>query len=130
MAKKVRSYSTEFKAEAVKKIADNNGNISATAKQLSIAMQTLSNWHKKANQQIFSISSMCRVLSVKPSSYYDWLSRDISDQHIHCNQSELLVKAAHSDTKERYGYERLHAHPLPCQGSSPKYHNMTLSYTY
>ena len=50
MTKKVRTYSNEFKAEAVKKIADNNGNISATAKQLGIAMQTLSNWHNKANQ--------------------------------------------------------------------------------
>ncbi len=40
MTKKVRTYSDEFKAEAVKKIADNNGNISATAKQLGIAMQT------------------------------------------------------------------------------------------
>ena len=37
MTKKIRSYSDEFKAEAVKKIADNNGNISATAKQLGIA---------------------------------------------------------------------------------------------
>ena len=50
MAKKIRTYSTAFKAEAVKKIADNNGNISATAKQLSIDMQTLSNWQNKANQ--------------------------------------------------------------------------------
>ncbi len=50
MTKKVRTYSDEFKAEAFKKIADNNGNISATAKQLGIAMQTLSNWHNKANQ--------------------------------------------------------------------------------
>ena len=50
MTKKVRSYSDEFKAEAVKKIADNDGNISAIAKQLGIAMQTLSNWHNKANQ--------------------------------------------------------------------------------
>ena len=41
---------SEFKAEAVKKIAYNNGNISATAKQLGIATQTLSNWHNKANQ--------------------------------------------------------------------------------
>ena len=47
MTKKVRTYCDEFKAEAVKKIADNNGNISATAKQLGIAMQTLSNWHNK-----------------------------------------------------------------------------------
>ena len=50
MTKKVRTYSDEFKAEAVKKIADNNGNISATAKQLGIAMQTLSNCQNKANQ--------------------------------------------------------------------------------
>ena len=50
MTKKIRTYSTEFKAEAVKKIADNNGNISATAKQLGIAVQTLCNWHKKPNQ--------------------------------------------------------------------------------
>ena len=50
MTKKVRTYSDEFKAEAVKKIADNNGNISETAKQLGIAMQTLSNWQNKANQ--------------------------------------------------------------------------------
>ena len=50
MTKKIRTYSTEFKAEGVKKIADNDGNISATAKQLGIAMQTLSNWHNKATQ--------------------------------------------------------------------------------
>jgi len=50
MTKKIRTYSTEFKAEAVKKIAGNKGNISATAKQLGIAMQTLSNWQNKANQ--------------------------------------------------------------------------------
>ena len=50
MTKKIRTYSTEFKAEAVKKIADNDGNISATAKQLGIAMQTLSNWQNKATQ--------------------------------------------------------------------------------
>jgi transposase len=50
MTKKLRTYSDEFKAEAVKKIVDNKGNISATAKQLGIAMQTLSNWQNKANQ--------------------------------------------------------------------------------
>ena len=50
MVKKIRTYSEKFKAEAVKKISDNNGNISATAKQLGIAMQTLSNWNNKTNQ--------------------------------------------------------------------------------
>ena len=47
---------------------------------------------------------MCHVLKIKPSSYYDWLSRDISEQQVHRNQCELLVKA-----KERYGVDRLHA---------------------
>ena len=64
----------------------------------------------KDNQQVFSISSMCRVLQVKPSSYYDWLGRHISCQQVHRNQCELLVKAAHNETKERYGVDRLHAH--------------------
>ena len=50
MTKKIIPYSDEFKAEAVKKIADNNGNVSATARQLGIAMQTLSNWNNKAHQ--------------------------------------------------------------------------------
>ena len=50
MVKKIRTYSDELKVEAVKKVADNNGNISVTAKQLGIATQTLSNWHNKANQ--------------------------------------------------------------------------------
>ena len=52
---------------------------------------------------------MCRVLSIKPSSYYYWTNSDISDQQIRRNQSELLVRAAHSETRERYGVERLHA---------------------
>lgn len=50
MTKKIRTYSAEFKAEAFLKIAGNNGNIAATAKQLGIAMQTLSNWNNKSNQ--------------------------------------------------------------------------------
>lgn len=50
MTKKIRNYSDEFKAEAVNKIADNNCDISTTAKQLGIAMQTLSNWQNKANE--------------------------------------------------------------------------------
>ena len=50
MIKKQQSYSKEFKAEAVKKIADNNGNLSETAWQLGIAMQKLSSWQNKRNQ--------------------------------------------------------------------------------
>lgn len=63
----------------------------------------------------FSIRSMCRVLSVKTSSYYDWLKRDISTAQVHHNHCELLVRSAHQETYERYGHERLHAH-LKSQG--------------
>ncbi len=52
---------------------------------------------------------MCRVLKIKHSSYYDWINRDISQQQIHRNQFELLVRAAHSESKKRYGADRLHA---------------------
>ncbi len=50
MTKKIRTYHTAFKAVAVKRTSNNNGNISTTAKQLGIAMQILSNWHNKTNQ--------------------------------------------------------------------------------
>jgi len=58
---------------------------------------------------------MCHILDVKPSSYYDWMNRNISEQQIHRNQCELLVRVAHTETKQRYDVERLHAH-LRAQG--------------
>ena len=53
---------------------------------------------------------MCHVLDVKSSSYYNWINRGVSNQQIHRNQCELLVRVAHDETKQRYGCERLHAH--------------------
>jgi len=50
MIKKIITYNAAFKDEAVKKISNNNGNISATAKQLGIAMHTLFNWQHKADK--------------------------------------------------------------------------------
>lgn len=52
---------------------------------------------------------MCRVFNIKPSSYYDWVNRDISDKQIYRNHCELLLRGAHTETKQRYGYERLQA---------------------
>lgn len=48
MSKKPKFYTAEFKAEAIKAFKDNNGNVSETARQLGISMQTLSNWYTKA----------------------------------------------------------------------------------
>lgn len=48
MSKKQRIYTDQFKAEAIKLIEQNDGNVSATARELGISMQTLSNWFNKA----------------------------------------------------------------------------------
>ena len=48
MSKKQKIYTAEFKAEAIKAIDSNNGNVSETARQLGISMPTLSNWYNKA----------------------------------------------------------------------------------
>ncbi len=48
MSKKQKTYTAEFKAESIKAIESNNGNVSKTARQLGISMQTLSNWYNKA----------------------------------------------------------------------------------
>lgn len=53
---------------------------------------------------------MCRVFSIKPSSYYDWLKRGISNQQVHRNKCELLVRSAHQQRKQKYGHERLHSY--------------------
>ena len=48
MSKKHKTYTAEFKAEAIKAIETNQGNVSETARQLGISMQTLSHWNNKA----------------------------------------------------------------------------------
>ena len=49
MSKKRTEYSESFKAEAVGKIKDNAGNVSQTAKELRIPMNTFANWYRLAN---------------------------------------------------------------------------------
>ena len=50
MTMKREKYTSEFRAEAVKKVAENNGNISLTSRELGLPMQTLFNWCTKANK--------------------------------------------------------------------------------
>ncbi|WP_201595826.1 IS3-like element ISPssp1 family transposase, partial [Psychrobacter sanguinis] len=47
-------YSDTFKAEAIAKVKENNGNISQTAKELGIPMNTLANWHRKAERGVLA----------------------------------------------------------------------------
>ncbi|MFD1132918.1 IS3-like element ISPssp1 family transposase [Psychrobacter sanguinis] len=54
MSKKRVEYSDTFKAEASAKVKENNGNISQTAKELGIPMNTLANWHRKAERGVLA----------------------------------------------------------------------------
>ena len=54
MSKKRVEYSDTFKAEAIAKVKENNGNISQTAKELGIPMNTLANWHRKAESGVLA----------------------------------------------------------------------------
>ena len=46
---KREKYTAEFRAQAVKKVEEHNGNISLTSRELGLPMQTLFNWCNKAN---------------------------------------------------------------------------------
>ena len=54
MSKKRVEYSDTFKAEAIAKVKENNGNISQTAKELGIPMNTLANWYRKAERGVLA----------------------------------------------------------------------------
>lgn len=47
---KCEKYTVEFRAEAVKKVKENNDNISLTSRELGLTMPTLFNWYAKANK--------------------------------------------------------------------------------
>lgn len=47
MSKKQNIYTAQFKAEAIRAIESNNGNVSETVRQLGISIQPPLNWHNK-----------------------------------------------------------------------------------
>ena len=59
---------------------------------------------------MYHLLDFITIFEVSLSGYYDWLKRDISLRAQHKNRCELLVKSAHIDTQQSYGYERLHQH--------------------
>ena len=53
---------------------------------------------------------MARLLKVSVSRFYDWSKRGLSQRTIQRNQQTILVKIAHLETNESYGYIRLTKH--------------------
>lgn len=71
MSKKNQSYTAEFKAEAIKLIEANKGNVSETARQLGISMQTLSNWQVKAKSGTRDILNFICLKLIYKNDFYD-----------------------------------------------------------
>lgn len=63
----------------------------------------------------FSISMMASLLNVSVSGFYDWLKRSLSKRVIRLVRHTILVKIAHRETRESYGYVRLSKY-LQAQG--------------
>jgi len=63
----------------------------------------------KANQAIYRVATMCRVLDVSTSGYYAWRRRGPSER---ARGDEVLmarIRAIHARSRETYGAPRVHA---------------------
>ena len=69
----------------------------------------------KKHKPSFSISMMASLLNVSVSGFYDWLKRSLSKRAIRRVRHTILVKIAHRETRESYGYVRLSKY-LQAQG--------------
>lgn len=69
----------------------------------------------KEHKNSYPITLMARLLKVSVSRFYDWLKRGMSKSVVLRNQQIILVKIAHQETNESYGYIRLTRH-LQSQG--------------
>ena len=56
----------------------------------------------------YSVRRMCRVLSVSPSGYYDWVDRPLSARSQHHQRLTAQIQVLHQDSRETYGAPRMH----------------------
>jgi len=57
--------------------------------------------------KLFAVSSMCRVLDVSRSGYYQWLRAEPSARAREDERLKIEIRAAHQRTRETYGPRRL-----------------------
>jgi len=62
-----------------------------------------------ANQAIFSIRAMCRVLEVSASGYYAWRRRVMSVRATEDEQLQQRIRTIHLLSRQTYGAPRIHA---------------------
>ena len=69
----------------------------------------------KQYKDTYPITMMAKLLKVSVSRFYEWLKSGLSQKQIRRNQQTIMVKIAHQETNESYGYIRLSKH-LHAQG--------------
>jgi len=62
-----------------------------------------------ANQALFSIRAMCRLLEVSPSGYYAWFGREQSARAKENEQLQQRIRTIHLLSRQTYGAPRIHA---------------------
>jgi putative transposase len=62
-----------------------------------------------ANQAVMSVRTMCRVLEVSPSGFYDWQDRGPSNRAIANAVLTERIRAIHADSDATYGMPRVRA---------------------
>ncbi|HUF50547.1 MAG TPA: IS3 family transposase [Longimicrobiales bacterium] len=63
----------------------------------------------RAHQAEYSIATMCRVLEVSTSGYYEWLKRTPSAHARRDDQLSKQIGEIHDDSRRTYGVPRVHA---------------------
>ena len=63
----------------------------------------------RANQAIFRITSMCRVLGVSTRGYYQWRNREMSTRAREDAELTRRIEAIHDESRQTYGAPRIHA---------------------
>ena len=63
----------------------------------------------RANQACFAVRTMCRVLGVSPSGYYDWLERPPSRRAMDDAVLGERICAVHAESHQTYGRPRIRA---------------------
>ena len=63
----------------------------------------------RANQAVFRIATMSRVLGVSPSGYYAWRKRGRSAREASDEALSARVRAIHERSRGTYGAPRIHA---------------------
>lgn len=63
----------------------------------------------RANQAIFHITSMCRVLGVSTRGYYQWRRRETSTRARVDGELTTRIEVIHDESRRTYGAPRIHA---------------------